>query len=165
MFDFRQLSRFLQDLEQKVVDAPLEQVIVAQSQRNIDEGLSPPMKDIGSFRDDGKPLFDTGNNVRGTLFGTRQRNTDGVAFILMGSLIALYHQEGFKTEGPNFIPLTIKARRTHVTGNNPEDEGLERGVDYFMAWKGVDVPARRFFRFGDREKAEILQAVQAALAA
>ena len=36
-----------------------------------------------------------------------------------------------------YIPISPKGRRLHRRGNNPDDEGLERGVDYVLRSKVV----------------------------
>jgi hypothetical protein len=84
--------------------------------------------------------------------------------IASSNAVAKYHQTGFQTKGPNFIPLTLKAARNHVKGANPRDEGFEYGVDYIMAWKGVKVPERAMIDYADAaNKAQIDQTIQTAM--
>jgi hypothetical protein len=69
----------------------------------------------------------------------------GLRVTLRGLAHAAYQDKGFSTNPPkgNFIPLTKKGAR-HATGKNPKEEGMKRGKDYFMARRGVTVPARPF---------------------
>lgn len=111
-----------------------------------------------SYRKGGEPLKDNG-----ILAGSFFRHSVMVAAKKVVSLIAshifyaIYHQVGYKTKGPNFIPLTIRARRVHVKGKNPEDEGLEKGVDYIMAWNGVTVPPRPMIDYANITNKELLR--------
>jgi hypothetical protein len=105
-----------------------------------------------SYRKGGKPLRDIGFLM--TSFFTKYAfvfEAEGAAIIVVASnaIYAGWQHSGFKTKGPNFIPLTRKARRHHVLHHNPTAEGLEQGVDYIMAWKGVDVPARPIIDYAD----------------
>ena len=111
----------------------------------------------------GKPLLDTRQHIYNTLNGTRTRQGNTVLYTLRGSLAAVFHHNGFKTKGPNFIPLTLHARRTHRKGNDPRLEGLVKDVDYIMAWKGVDVPARPIFRIAPEDRRQIIRTIQVAL--
>lgn len=103
-----------------------------------------------SYRKGGKVLQDNGH-----LAGSWHRIRPVFAFghvicrIRSSEFYAQYHQDGFNTDGPNFIPLTLRARRNHTLGNNPLDEGLEEGVDYIIAWGGVSVPARPMIDYSD----------------
>lgn len=72
-----------------------------------------------------------------------------VLSIASASAIASFHQEGFSTTGPNYIPITRKGRLLHRPGANPKDEGLVQGVDYIIAFNGVTVPARPMIDYGD----------------
>ena len=105
-----------------------------------------------SYRKGGKPLNDDG-----ILRASRQIKynlvfeSEGAAIICLSSnaIYANWQQNGFKTKGPNFIPLTKAARLRHVLHQNPAWEDLEEGVDYIMAWKGVNVPARPIIDYSD----------------
>lgn len=92
----------------------------------------------------GKPLQDTGNLIGSVGATARSVNRNRLSIVLSGPRYGLYQDRGFKTKGPNYIPLTMKGRRGHATGANPNAEGLERGKDFRMAWKGVTVPSRPF---------------------
>ena len=105
-----------------------------------------------SYRKGGKPLRDNGFLMAS--FFTKYAfvfEEAGTALIVVASaaIYAGWQHSGFKTKGPNFIPLSLKARRHHVLHQNPNAEGLEQGVDYIMAWKGVDVPARPIIDYAD----------------
>lgn len=120
----------------------------------------PSIKPIGGFRDGGQPLRSDGGLKASFhiewpetgVFGNRARST-----IASGSTYAPYHQTGFKTSGPNYIPLTLKGRRLHHPGADPAKEGLKRGVDYVMAWKGVSVPARPMIDYSDPVNAQMIR--------
>jgi hypothetical protein len=96
-----------------------------------------------SFRAGGQPLRDTGA-LAGSLGATAVLNGSQIRLRMLGNKYGLYQDRGFTTRGPNYIPLTKKGRRQHGTGQNPNTEGLERGRDFLMAWRGVKVPARPF---------------------
>lgn len=130
------------------------------------------------YRAGGQPLFDRGP-LKASLRGRQKNIRNGVRLILEGSLIAAYHNEGFKTDGPNFIPLTLAgARLSHqhlyvmreiskikkqqkkhrgtmkfigalraekVKERKLEQIGLVEGIDYIMAWRGVNVPQRKIY--------------------
>ena len=64
-----------------------------------------------SYRQGGQPLLDTRTHIYNQLTSRCEVAGDIVRLILLGPLMALWHQDGFKTKGPNFIPLTLKARR------------------------------------------------------
>ena len=96
-----------------------------------------------SYRAGGQPLRDTGNLLR-EMGATATYRGGKIRIRMLGPKYALYQDRGFRTSGPNYIPLTKKGKRGHGTGNNPTQEGLTRGKDFTMAWKGVTVPARPF---------------------
>lgn len=96
-----------------------------------------------SYRAGGQPLRNTGNLLRSMSASAMYRGGK-IRIRMRGLRYGLYQDRGFKTSGPNYIPLTRKGVRDHGTGNNPNKEGLARGKDYTMAWRGVTVPARPF---------------------
>ena len=96
-----------------------------------------------SYRAGGQPLRDTGSLAR-SLGASATNNGSRLRLTMHGNKYGLYQDRGFKTNGPNYIPLTKKGKRNHGTGQNPNKEGLVRGKDFKMAWKGVRVPARPF---------------------
>jgi len=95
------------------------------------------------YRAGGQPLRDTGK-LAGSLSATGSQVGGKIVLTMRGRRYGLYQDRGFKTKGPNYIPLTLKGKRGHGTGQNPNREGLTRGKDFTMAWKGVTVPARPF---------------------
>jgi hypothetical protein len=96
-----------------------------------------------SYRNGGQPLRNTGNMLR-EMGATATYRGGKIRVRMLGPKYALFQDKGFTTRGPNYIPLTRKGVRGHGTGQNPEAEGLTRGRDFKMAWKGVTVPARPF---------------------
>jgi hypothetical protein len=95
------------------------------------------------YRNGGHPLRDTGELYR-SLAATGMNKGQSIQLRMQGLIYGLYQDQGFTTKGPNYIPLTMKGKRGHGTGNNPNKENLSRGKDFIMAWKGVTVPARPF---------------------
>ena len=97
-----------------------------------------------SYRNGGQPLRDTGNLLRSIGAKAEQTGPARLSVTMSGAIYGIYHEKGFSTDGPNFIPLTRKGKKNHATGANPNTENLSQGKDYVMAWGGVDVPARPF---------------------
>jgi phage gpG-like protein len=121
---------------------------------NAAEKLNPST----SYRKGGSPLRDTGA-LMGSFF-TKYAfvfGSDALVVVASSNPVAPWHQKGFKTKGPNFIPLTRKAKRDHSLGVNPEWEGLVQGVDYIMAWQGVDVPSRPMIDYADPVNKKMIQ--------
>lgn len=120
-----------------------------------------------SFRAGGTPLLDTRQHIYNALHARKRQSAGRVTFLVQSGgptpLVAVYHHHGYKTKGPNFVPLSLKARRTHRTGANPRSEGLVPGVDYVMFWRGVKVPARPIVRFPPEDRREVVEALKAAL--
>jgi hypothetical protein len=116
-----------------------------------------------SYREGGKPLLDTGQMLRDMGANSHTRGKD-IQITIRGPLHAIFHESGFKTKGPNFIPLTRNAKRKHATGNNPAKEGLLQGKDYIMAWRGVTVPKRPFMVPTNNEWVEIGKSIRMGLA-
>jgi hypothetical protein len=96
-----------------------------------------------SYRSGGQPLVDTGKLI-GSLGADGARVGKGISITMKGRKYGLYQDRGFTTKKPNFIPLSMKGKRGHATGRNPNKEGLEKGKDFIMAWRGVTVPSRPF---------------------
>lgn len=101
-----------------------------------------------SYRAGGQPLVDTGKLI-GSLGATASSTGNKIQLTMHGRKYGLYQDRGFSTKGPNYIPLTMKGRRQHATGRNPNEEGLTRGRDYIVTGsrnrpRGVTVPARPF---------------------
>lgn len=109
-----------------------------------------------SYRRGGQPMLDTGK-ARASMTYRVVRNVRGVGVQVGSPLPYLrYHQTGFSTTAIHFIPLSIKAKKTHRKGANPEKEGLIRGVDYLLL-RGVDIPARPIVRFTKANKEAFAQ--------
>ncbi len=153
----------------RLMSARLGQVLVLQAKRRMDAGGDSEFQypelwgHPKSYRADGQPLLDTRVHIQDTLSDRAEQTRDGVRYWLVGPLIAIYHQFGFTTKGPNFIPLTMKAKRTHVPGVNPDDEDLVDGEDYIIAWAGVTVPQRKIFNLPPENVAEFAAGVVDAL--
>lgn len=138
------------------------------------------------FRAGGTPLRDTG-----ALYSTLDHEATNVPGGRRWALTtpmkhALMQQAGYSTKGPNFIPLTKKARRNwtklkplkkayqeairrkdYVGARRVEEQldaaGLIEGTTYIMAWKGVTVPARPIFNLPPEDRAEIRATVRRSL--
>lgn len=117
-----------------------------------------------SYRAGGQPLRDTGRLLRSLTAKAKNSGTTRVTVTLRGEEYGIYHEKGFSTTGPNYIPLTKAGKRKHKTGSNPAEEGLTRGKDFTMAWNGVTVPKRPFLVPTDAEFAEIGRTIKIALA-
>ena len=116
-----------------------------------------------SYRAGGQPLRDTGNLVRNIGARAEYAGETKVEIILTGPLYAIFHELGFETSGPNYIPMSKKGKRQHATGNNPDSEGLTEGKDYIMAWNGVEVPARPFLVPTTKEWSDIGRTIRLGL--
>jgi phage gpG-like protein len=109
-----------------------------------------------SYRAGEQPLRDTGR-LMASLAGTAAVKDKGtVRVTLRGEAYGAYHEHGFRTSGPNFIPLTLKGRR--------KEAGLQYGKDFTVAKKGVTVPARPFLVPTDDELREIAVTIKMSLA-
>ncbi len=106
-----------------LVRARVDQILVGQAKRRMSDGGDSEFKypelwepsGVDSFRTGGQPLLDTGT-LRNSLSGFSVETSQGVRSWLIGPLVAIYHQNGFSTDGPNFIPLTLRAKRTYSLG-------------------------------------------------
>ena len=162
-------SAVVREVSERLPRAQIHLILVAQARRRMANGGDtdfryPELWDHpGSYRQGGQPLLDTGL-LAASLNGTTEERPGGLRATLQGPVHAVYHQNGFTTKGPNFIPLTLKAKRTHRRGANPRDEGLEEGKDYIMAWNGVTVPQRKIYNMPPENRAEIVESLQMAIA-
>lgn len=153
----------------------LGQVLVSQARRRMvksgdSEHRYPDLwNHPGSRRTGELPLLDRGL-MSAALSGKDERTEDGQKSTLVGTMVAVYHQHGYKTKGPNFIPLTLAAARAHQPGANPRDEGLvpwddeTKEGDYVMAWRGVTVPQRKIFNLPPEDVQEIGETIAQAIA-
>lgn len=113
------------------------------------------------YRAGGAPLQDTGRGMQ-SLSSRTEVGPDSVTFTLQdGAGYMVYHQNGYKTRGPNLVPLTRRFLLSHVKGENPHHEtdsagvGFRAGVDFIMFWNGVDVPQRKIFNMPPEDRREI----------
>ena len=111
------------------------------------------------YRAGSKPLQGNGGLMAGLHSETVARSNGITVTLLDGSGYGVYHQHGFKTKGPNYIPMSAKGAKRHINGRNPEDEGLVEGKDYIIAWNGVDVPQRKIFNMPPENRQELANAV------
>lgn len=117
-----------------------------------------------SYRAGGQPLRDTGNLMRNIGARATKIGPTKIEVVLTGPIYGIYHERGFSTSKPNYIPMSMKGKRKHATGNDPATEGLAWGKDFIIAWGGVDVPARPFLVPTTKEWAEIGRTIRLGLA-
>ena len=117
-----------------------------------------------SYRAGGQPLRDTGNLMRNIGARATKIGPTKIEVVLTGPIYGIYHERGFSTSGPNYIPMSLKGKRKHSTGNDPAKEGLQFGKDYIMAWGGVTVPARPFLVPTSKEWSDIGRTIRLGLA-
>lgn len=105
------------------------------------------------FRRGGEPLKDTGELQAS--FAQVVEPTPRGGRVRIGSPLerAGFHQTGFTTSGPNYIPLTQRAR----AGWNAK---LIPGHDFVMMGKGVTVPARPMVRLTAQNRKDIIAIAQ-----
>jgi phage gpG-like protein len=120
----------------------------------------------GHYRSGGNPL--QGESTGGLMSSLKARVTTSANKITMrltdGVGYGVYHQKGFKTKGPNYIPITSRGKKRHQKGNDPTKEGLVKGKDYFIAWNGVTVPQRKIFNLPPEDVQELKRAIGDAIA-
>lgn len=117
-----------------------------------------------SYRSGGQPLRDTGNLMRSVNARARKLGPSKIEVVLTGPIYGIYQERGFTTGGPNYIPMSLKGKRQHATGNDPAKEGLQYGKDYIMAWGGVTVPPRPFLVPTTQEWSDIGRTIRLGLA-
>lgn len=71
----------------------------------------------------------------------------GVEIVVSGADYGIYQDRGFKTSGPNFIPLSN--RKTNLVS----------GRDYFIAKNGVTVPSRPFIELTNNDLKDLSKIV------
>lgn len=119
-------------------------------------GKGKKKRTIDHYRKGGMPLKDTGDLYR-SLTAETTATTSGIRMTLQGSILSVFHQHGFKTSGPNFIPFTRGAVRR-------DPKAMKRG-EYALARKGVTVPARPIFAMPQTARREVARAIARALGA
>lgn len=133
------------------------------------KGKKTVVTEIGHYRAGGTPLYDTGDLFR-SLHGVTQSSPNGARMILRGSMVALLQSKGFKTTGPNWIPFTRAAIKTHAA-KGKKGKKRARGTyptsnpDGLVVGKGVTVPPRPLFAFPPSAKQTVARAVAQALGA
>jgi len=119
----------------------------------------------GHYRSGGDPL--QGESTSGLMASLKGHVTASANKITMrlteGVGYGVYHQKGFKTKGPNYIPITMKGKKRHRKGNDPTKEGLVEGKDYFIAWGGVTVPQRKIFNLPPEDVQELKRSIGEAI--
>mgnify|MGYP005828004349 CR=1 FL=1 len=106
-----------------------------------------------SYRFGGSPLEDTGM-LMASLHSQTTVAGNKISMTLMDGSpggYGVYHQHGFTTTGPNFIPLSHKGRK--------KQGKLKYGKDYIVAKKGVTVPQRKIFNLPPEDRKEIGAAI------
>ena len=156
----------------RLASARIDNVLVSQAKRRIEQSgdsqhrypqLWVDRVGITSYRSGGKPLWDTATHIYNRISGvTRTRGVGQIRFMLRSSLIGAYHQAGFKTKGPNYIPLTRRAARASGS-KSAKARGYRFGEDYIMAWRGVTVPQRKLFNLPPENQTELRDSVARAL--
>lgn len=119
-----------------------------QKPRRTKSGLKPGAIHY-SYRRGGRPLIDTRAGY-GAISTSASMSWPSVSIKVTAPAYMVGQHSGFTTKGPNFIPLTRKAKTSHTTGIDPRLEGLKRGKDYWMVWKGVTIPPRPFAKLGPK---------------
>ena len=106
-----------------------------------------------SYRHGGSPLQDTGMLMASLHSQTTVAGNKISMRLMDGSPggYGVYHQHGFTTTGPNFIPLSHKGRK--------KQGKLKYGKDYIVAKKGVTVPQRKIFNLPPEDRKEIGAAI------
>lgn len=110
-------ARITAELTRRLRAARLDRLLVVQAKRRMDNGGDSTHRYLDlwdhpkSFRKGGQPLLDTRTSIYDRLDSRQVVRGRSLTLMLVGPLIALFHQNGYTTKGPNFIPLTLKARR------------------------------------------------------
>jgi phage gpG-like protein len=171
----------------------LGEMVVAQARQRINNKGDtthryPELWDHpGSYRKGGQPLRDTGLLFNGLTSEATPTETGIKVKLISNQFYAVYHQQAgnmsgeFKTAGPNFIPLTRKAKRLYDKFQTMLDRGqgvafdddgnvdveanggtvrLIKGKDFIMAWQGVTVPQRKIFNLPPEDVAAIASEVR-----
>lgn len=139
----------------------------ARASRNAKGATRKPPKPKAytySYRRGGKPLLDTRTGYAG-IHATDTKGKDEVIVSVTAPAYMVLQHRGFSTKGPNFVPLTLKAKREHAKGRDPKSEGLKKGEDYWMFWRGVRVPARPFAVLGPKYAKRFARTISLAMRA
>lgn len=111
------------------------------------------MIETPGYRNGGQPLRDTGRlansvNARG------DRQSAGLRIVLRGLKYGLFQDMGFRTAGPNYIPLTKRGAR-YDSRKQASAAGMIPGQDFTGRKKGVTVPGRPFLLPTRNDKRDI----------
>lgn len=115
-------------------------------------GVNPTFRGGDGTREAGKPLLDTGQLRNSIRYEVIETPRGAIARTGSPEKRLLWHQFGFKTKGPNYIPITREARK----GWRPD---LVPDMDYIIARNGVTVPPRPTIRFTVRDVQDIQETV------
>jgi len=100
------------------------------------------MIEVPGYRNGGQPLRDTGR-LASSVNARSDRRASGLRIVLRGLKYGLFQDMGFRTAGPNYIPLTKRGSR-YDSSKRAAAAGMVSGQDYTRAKKGVTVPGRPF---------------------
>lgn len=149
----KRAQRAVDKIEQ-ISDISDRNVVLRKARRKLREAKQAKDEGVPNlFRKGGKALSDTG--ALKASFSHVTNNTPKGGIVQIGSPLdrAGFHQSGFTTSGPNYVPLTSRARK----GWNPK---LIRGHDFIMFAKGVTVPARPMVRLTNQNRKDIIRIAQ-----
>lgn len=152
--DHRARVRIARDAAREALRHPRVLAAVAASfagaaRGNIEKGrgvqgeFEPLHAPPGSPRFGGQPLRDTGSLLNSITAKGEPSGNRGIRINVIGRPYGQWHNEGFSTRGPNYIPLTMKGKRGY-SPENLRSGDLVRGVDYIIMRHGVTVHARPF---------------------
>lgn len=159
--DVHKAERSLERARAKVAKGSGNRGAVRRAQNRLRYAKEAQSTGNPAYRAGGKPLLDTGEARASMTYRVRDIPR-GVALDVGSPKPWLKgHQTGYATKGPNYIPLTRRAK-AKPAGANPADLDLVPGYDYIMAWNGVTVPARPIVRFTEANHREIAQTLRRA---
>lgn len=102
-----------------------------------------------SYRRGGKPLLDTRQGYA-AVSTTAEGKLPELTVRVRAPAYMVYQHAGFTTKGPNFMPVSLLAKRIHQKGRNPRAEGLFKGKDFWIFRNGVTIPPRPFAKLGPK---------------
>lgn len=111
------------------------------------------MIETPGYRNGGQPLRDSGL-LADTVNARGDRQSSGIRIVLRGQKYGLFQDMGFRTPGPNYIPLTKRATR-YDKGKIARAAGMIPGQDFTGRKKGVTVPGRPFLLPTRNDKRDI----------
>lgn len=178
-------AAIVKEIEARIRATDFSGVLVSQATRRVENAGDSQFRYPGlwadgipgHYRAGGSPLLDTGKLVNGLHASQDEKDGRFVVHLFTNELYGVYHQSGFTTKGPNFIPLTIDARDRYpefasitARGKDFVVEAEKRGFfrsgpkqNYIMAWQGVDVPQRKIANMPPENVAEIRDTILEAI--